>query len=87
MKPAERLIPWPGYTGEISITERLSLPGKVHADDVWRAARRRQLEVLHRPDRYQITQSGAVRTVTRGDLVMVNHHRLGSGPIHPAPPV
>ena len=58
------------------MTEQLTLPGKVHADEVWREARRRQLEVIKRSDTYEATQDGSVRTATRGSRVMVNHDVL-----------
>ncbi|MBZ4022204.1 phage tail protein [Rhodobacter sp. TJ_12] len=72
-KETERQVRWPGYEGEITLTEQLSLPGKVYADEVWREARRRQLETMHRPDSYEVTQPGALRAVTRGDLVALSH--------------
>lgn len=72
----ERVVPWPGYDGEITLTEQLSLPGKVFADEVWREARRRQLETIHRPDTYEVTQDGAIRTATRGDAIALSHDVL-----------
>ncbi len=75
-KETERVVRWPGYEGEITLTEQLSLPGKVHAAEVWREARRRQLETIHRPDTYEVTQDGAVRTTTRGDAVALSHDVL-----------
>lgn len=75
-KETERIVRWPGYEGEITLTEQLSLPGKVHAAEVWREARRRQLEVIHRPDTYEVTQDGAVRTATRGDAIALSHDVL-----------
>ncbi len=71
-KETERVVRWPGYEGEISLTEQLNLPGKVHAAEVWRDARRRQLATIHRPDTYEVTQDGAVRTVKH--------------PVHPVDP-
>lgn len=70
-KEAERWVRWPGYTGDIETTEVLELPGATNAAVVWRETRRRQLEVIHRPDTYQVTQAGAVRVATRGDTVML----------------
>lgn len=70
---AERLVRWPGYAGEIDLTEVLDLPGKVDAAEVWREARRRQYEAIHRPDSYEVTQDGPVRVATRGDHVMLSH--------------
>lgn len=75
-KETERQIRWPGYEGEITLTEQLALPGKVYAAEVWREARRRQLEVIHRPDTYEVTQDGAVRTATRGDAIALSHDVL-----------
>lgn len=73
-KEAQRIVRWPGYTGDIILTEELELPGKVHADEVWREARRRQLETIWRPDSYEATQDGAVRVATRGDSVRLGHY-------------
>lgn len=71
-KPAERLVRWPGYDGEITRTEALSLPGKTDPSEVWREARRRMYEAIHRPDSYQVTQDGPARVVTRGDIVTLS---------------
>lgn len=71
-KQSQRTVRWPDYDGEITVTEALPLPGKVYADEVWREARRRQLETLYRPDQYEVMQEGALRVTTRGDHVMVN---------------
>lgn len=77
-KQTQREIRWPGYQGEITLTEELQLPGKVHADEVWREARRRQLEAIHRPDVYQATQDGSVRVATRGDAIATSHYVLSN---------
>jgi hypothetical protein len=69
-KPAERLVPWPGYSGEIKLTEALELPGKTDPAEIWREARRRMHEALYRPDTYTLIQDGTARVATRGDLVM-----------------
>jgi hypothetical protein len=66
----ERVVPWPGHVGEITLEEQLELPGKTDPDEIWREARRRQFEYMHRPDRFTATQDGGVRVATRGDLVM-----------------
>ena len=76
--PAERLVRWPGYEGPVDLVEVLPLPGKVHADEVWREATRRMLETVHRPDSYQCIQDGAVRVATRGDLVALSHEVMSS---------
>lgn len=75
-KPAERIIRWPGYEGEILTTEGLELPGKTDPDEIWIEARRRMYEAIYRPDVYQATQTGHLRTATRGDKVMVSHDVL-----------
>lgn len=78
-QPGERLVPWIGNEdGEITLTEALELPGKTDPDEIWREARRRMYEVIHRPDSYQVTQDGMLRVATRGDLVRVSHDVLDS---------
>lgn len=77
-KPAERLVRWPGYEGEIDLTEALELPGTTNASAVFREARRRQLEAIHRPDAYQVTQDGPIRVATRGDTVALTSDVLDS---------
>lgn len=77
-RDAERLVRWPGYSGEITLTEALDAPGLTRADDVWRMARRRMYEALHRPDIYQVMQDGAARVATRGDLVMLSNDVIDS---------
>ncbi len=67
---AERIVPWPGYTGDITLTETLNLPGKTDPDEIWIETRRRMYELLHRSDTYTAIQDGAVRVTTRGDTVM-----------------
>jgi hypothetical protein len=75
-KPTQRQVRWPGYEGDIEITEELPLSGKVYADEVWREARRAQLSALYRPDTFTATQDGRFRIATRGDHVMVSHYTL-----------
>jgi hypothetical protein len=67
---AERIVPWPGHTGDIVLTESLPLLGKTDPNEVWIEARRRMFELLHRPDTFTAIQDGSVRVVTRGDQVM-----------------
>lgn len=69
-KPSERVVPWIGHTGQIKVTEEIELAGKTNPNEIWIAARRRMYELIHRPDQYSCIQDGAVRTATRGDLVM-----------------
>ena len=77
-KDAERVVRWPDYTGEITITEALDLPGIIDPAIIWRKARRRQYEAIWRCDSYQVSQSGPIREATRGDKVMLNHYVLDS---------
>ncbi|WP_172298369.1 phage tail protein [Pseudoruegeria sp. HB172150] len=71
-EPAERLVRWPGYDGDITVTEALDLPGKTDPDEVWTEARRRQLEILLRPDDFTASQDGRALVATRGDLLMAS---------------
>lgn len=75
-KPAERLVRWPGYAGEITLTEALELPGKTDPAEVWRETRRRMYEAIYRSDTYQVTQDGPARVATRGDGVTLSHYIL-----------
>ncbi|KMK68589.1 hypothetical protein [Puniceibacterium sp. IMCC21224] len=72
-EPDERLVRWPGYEGEIDLTEVMEAPGKVYPDEIYRELLRRAYEIIHRPDTYQLNQLGPVRVATRGDLVRVSH--------------
>lgn len=72
----QRVVRWPGHVGDINLTEVLPLPGKVYADEVWREARRRQLETMYRPDTFEATQDGSVRVATRGDAIALSHYVL-----------
>lgn len=67
---AERVVPWPGGAGDIEVTQALQLPGKTDPAEIWRETRRRQYEMMLRPDRFTATQAGAARRVTRGDRVL-----------------
>jgi hypothetical protein len=75
-KETQRQIRWPNYEGDIEITEELPMSGKVYASEVWREGRRRQLEASYRPDTFEVTQDGRIRTATRGDDVMVSHYSI-----------
>ncbi|WP_121064746.1 TipJ family phage tail tip protein [Chachezhania antarctica] len=75
-KEAERVVRWPDYEGEITLTEALELPGKTDPAEIWIEARRRMYEAIHRPDTYQVTQAGPVRVATRGDKVVLSHDVL-----------
>lgn len=73
---AERIVPWPGHVGDITLIEELPLPGKTDPDEIWIEARRRQYEAGHRTERYTASQDGAIRVATRGDLTMVSFDTL-----------
>lgn len=75
-KETQRIIPWPGHVGDVNLTEELSCPGKVYAAEVFREARRRQLETIYRPDTFEATQDGSVRVATRGDAIALSHYVL-----------
>ncbi|MCV0424675.1 MAG: phage tail protein [Roseibium sp.] len=77
-EPAERIVPWPDFSGEITLTEEVELPGKTNPDEIWIEARRRMYELLHRPTRFTAQQDGAARVATRGDLVMGSYDILKS---------
>ena len=73
-RDAERLVPWPGFEGEVEMTEQLQLPGKTDPDEIYREARRRMYEATYRTDSYEALQDGPARVSTRGDMVMASHH-------------
>jgi hypothetical protein len=66
---AERIIPRPGHTGDILVTEQLDLPGKTDPDEIWLEAFRRWQELEYRPDLFTVIQDGAARVAVRGDRV------------------
>ncbi|MEM6381642.1 MAG: phage tail protein [Pseudomonadota bacterium] len=74
--PNERIVPWPGHVGDVEVTEEVALPGKTDPNEIWREARRRMYELIHRPDRFTALQDGAARVATRGDLVRISHSVL-----------
>lgn len=75
-KETQRVIPWPGHSGPIELTEQLDLPGITRPSLIFREAIRRMHEVMERPDIYEVTQDGAVRVATRGDTVALSHDVL-----------
>jgi hypothetical protein len=75
-EPAERIVPWPGHVGEVLVTADLPLPGITNPALIWREARRRQYEAMHRAVSYSCDQDGHIRTVTRGDLVLASRDIL-----------
>ncbi|MFV0300996.1 MAG: host specificity factor TipJ family phage tail protein, partial [Paracoccus sp. (in: a-proteobacteria)] len=77
-KETQRVIPWPGYTGSIDLTEALDLPGITSPDLIFREATRRMHEAELRPDIYEVTQDGAVCVATRGDTIVLGHDVLSN---------
>lgn len=73
---AERIVRWPGFSGAVTITEELELPGKTDPDEIYRETRRRMYELQYRPDRFTALQDGLLRVATRGDLVAVSYDVL-----------
>lgn len=73
----ERIIPFPGVDPDsVQITEDLPLPGITDPDQIWKAARRRQYELIHRPHTYSVSQDIESLVLARGDLVPLNHDVL-----------
>ncbi|MBK3426787.1 host specificity factor TipJ family phage tail protein, partial [Methylobacterium ajmalii] len=75
---AERLVPWPGHSGDIRITEKLEMPGVTNPDMVWREARKRQYELIHRPDTHTVNLDWEALTIRRGDRAQLSHDVLES---------
>ena len=73
---AERIVPWVGHSGDITIFEQLDMPGKTSPTEVYREARRRMHEARYRSTTYRLTVDGVTRPAARGDLVMLNHDVL-----------
>ncbi|ODN68542.1 hypothetical protein A6302_04155 [Methylobrevis pamukkalensis] len=66
---AERIVPWPGFTGTPTILEAIEFPWITDADRIWIEARRMMYVAKYRPDLFSAMQDVGVRTSTRGDLV------------------
>jgi hypothetical protein len=74
---AERIVPFPGVRAdEVEITEDLDHPGVTDPDQIWKATRRRQYELIHRPHTYTISQDIESLVLARGDLAPLNHDVL-----------
>ncbi len=74
---AERIVPFPGINpNNVQVTEDLPMPGVTNPAQVWKAARRRQYELIHRPHTYTVSQDIESLVLTRGDLVPLNHDVL-----------
>lgn len=70
---AERVVPWPGFSGAPDVTEALDLPGITDPARIWIETRRRQYELIHRPDTYAASQDFEMLASRRGDLVRLAH--------------
>ncbi|GJD73337.1 TipJ family phage tail tip protein [Methylobacterium goesingense] len=73
---ADRIVPFPGFSGDPKVVEKLDLPGHTNPDMVWRETRRRQYELIHRPDTYTANQDFEALVVTRGDRAQLSHDVL-----------
>lgn len=74
---AERIVPFPGVDpNTVEITEDLALPGITDPALIWKEARRRQYELIHRPHTYTVSQDIESLVLARGDLVPLNHDVL-----------
>ncbi|TXN64987.1 host specificity factor TipJ family phage tail protein [Methylobacterium sp. WL6] len=73
---AERVVPWPGFAGSPKIVEELKMPGVTNPDMIWREGRRRQYELIHRPDTYTFNQDMEAIACGRGDRVLASHDVL-----------
>ncbi|MCK1693740.1 host specificity factor TipJ family phage tail protein [Bradyrhizobium sp. 144] len=74
---AERIVPFPGVSADaIEVTEDLDQPGVTDPVQIWKAARRRQYELIHRPHSYTVSQDVESLVLTRGDLAPLNHDVL-----------
>lgn len=73
---ADRIVLFPGFQGDPKVVEKLDLPGHTNPDMVWRETRRRQYELIHRPDTYTVNQDFEALVVTRGDRAQLSHDVL-----------
>ncbi|KQO76417.1 hypothetical protein [Methylobacterium sp. Leaf88] len=73
---ADRIVPFPGFSGDPKVVEKLDLPGHTNPDMVWKETRRRQYELVYRPDTYTANQDFEALVVTRGDRVQLSHDVL-----------
>lgn len=74
---AERIVPFPGVNAdEVEVTEDLPMPGITDPALVWKEARRRQYELIHRPHTYSVSQDIEGLVLARGDLTRLNHDVL-----------
>lgn len=74
---AERIVPFPGVSAAaVEVTEDLDLPGVTDPNQIWKATRRRQYELIHRPHSYTVSQDVESLVLARGDLAPLNHDVL-----------
>lgn len=73
---AERIVPFPGFSGDPVTFESIELNGVTNPDLVWKETRRRQYELLYRPDTYTVNQDFEALQVSRGDRVQLSHDVL-----------
>lgn len=73
----ERVVPFPGISSDaVEVTEDLDLPGVTDPGQIWKAVRRRQYELIHRPHSYTVSQDIESLVLARGDLAPLNHDVL-----------
>ena len=75
-KLGERVVPWPGHTGDIVTTEEYSIPGKTDPDEIWREARFAQYQVIYGGGTYVATQDKLLHAATRGDRVVASYDTI-----------
>jgi hypothetical protein len=75
-KQAERVVPWPGFVGVPQVTEGISFPGITDPERIYREARRRMYELIHRRDSYSLMTDFEGALARRGDLIRFNHDVL-----------
>ncbi|ACL61423.1 conserved hypothetical protein [Methylobacterium nodulans ORS 2060] len=73
---AERIIPLPGHTGPITVTEKIDLPGVTNPDQVYREGRRRGYELQLRRDTHTANQDFEALQCSRGDRAQLLHDVL-----------
>lgn len=73
---ADRIVPFPSFAGDPKVVEKLDLPGVTNPAMVWKETRRRQYELIHRPDTYTVNQDFEALVVARGDRAQLSHDVL-----------
>lgn len=99
-KPAERVVPWPGFSGTPKLIQKLGgMRGVTDPDMIWREVRRRQYELELRADTFTTNQRTEQIAYGRGDRVEAMHDvidrtqaagrvvRVGGGLVHLDEPV